>query len=309
MNTNVLNSTEDNVVSKIYMQSLGAYILSDIAYTSGPLVDGIVTGNFLGVQAVAATCLLSPAILVFTFMSGIISKGSRSIYTELLGKGKLDEANSVFTIANILSVTLSLVIAVTGMLFADQIMSFLGASGHNAHLAHYGVEYMLGYLPGLVFLNSARLIGDYMTIDSDYSRNFYAITAMTVVNIAGDFYTVLFTDWGMFGLGLATSISEAAYFAVVALHFTRKNRLLHFTFSKSAHSFALIARMFKEGSNTGVTRLEKAAAGIFTIHHSVLCGNQCSRSLWSSETSHESFRESISWKCRDNFSDGQCVLR
>ena len=176
----------------------------------------------------------------------------------------MDEANSVFTFANALSVILSLMIAVTGMLFADQIMHFLGASGQNAHLSRYGADYLRGYLPGLVFLNSARLIGDYMTLDSDYSRNFYAITAMTVVNIAGDFYTVLFTDWGMFGLGLATSISEAAYFAVTAMHFTRKDRLLHFTFSKSAHSFALITRMFKEGSNTGVTRLGKAAAGILT---------------------------------------------
>ena len=264
MKKDIINSSEDNVVSKIYLQSLGAYILSDIAYTSGPLVDGIVTGNFLGVRAVAATCLLSPAILVFTFMSGILSKGSRSIYTEILGRGKLDEANAVFTIANALSVIVSLVIAVTGMLFAEQIMHFLGSAGQNSHLARCGADYLLGYPPGLVFLNSARLIGDYMTLDSDYSRNFYAVTAMTVVNIAGDFYTVFFTDWGMFGLGLATSISGAAYFAVTALHFTRKDRLLHFTFSKSAHSFALITRMFKEGSNTGVTRLGKAAAGIFT---------------------------------------------
>ncbi|MBQ7216351.1 MAG: ATP-binding protein [Synergistaceae bacterium] len=176
----------------------------------------------------------------------------------------MDEANSVFTFANALSVIVSLMIAVTGMLFADQIMHFLGASGQNAHLSRYGADYLRGYLPGLVFLNSARLIGDYMTIDSDYSRNFYAVTAMTLVNIAGDFCTVLFTDWGMFGLGLATSVSQAVYFAVIALHFTRKNRLLHFTFSKSRNSFALIGRMFKEGSNTGVTRLGKAAAGILT---------------------------------------------
>ena len=264
MNTNTLNLSEDNVVRKIYMQSLGAYILSDIAYTSGPLVDGIVTGNFLGVQAVAATCLLSPAILVFTFMSGIISKGSRSIYTELLGGGGVDEANSVFTFANALSVIVSLMIAVTGMLFADQIMHFLGASGQNAHLSRYGADYLRGYFPGLVFLNSARLIGDYMTIDSDYSRNFYAVTAMTLVNIAGDFCTVLFTDWGMFGLGLATSVSQAVYFAVTALHFTRKDRLLRFTFSKSADSLSVISRMIREGSIFGISRLGKAAASILT---------------------------------------------
>ena len=264
MKKNTISLSEDNVVRKIYLQSLGAYILSDIAYTSGPLVDGIVTGNFLGIQAVAAVCLLSPAILLCTFMSGILSKGSRSIYTELLGKGKLDEANSVFTIANILSVIVSLVITAAGMLFADQIMRFLGATGQNSHLESLGTDYLRGYLPGLVFLNSARLISDYMTIDSDYSRNFYAVTAMTLVNIAGDFYTVFFTDRGMFGLGLATAFSGAAYLIVIAFHFRRRNRLLHFTFSKSGNSFAVIYRMFMEGSISGISRLGKAAAGILT---------------------------------------------
>ncbi len=262
----MLNLKDDSVVRKIYLQSLGAYILSDIAYTSGPLVDGIVTGNFLGVQAVAANCLVMSAILVFTFIPGILSKGSRSIYTLLLGKGKLDEANSVFTLANTLSVIVSLVIAVTGMLFADQIMSFLGASGQNSHLTSLGADYLRGYLPGLVFLNSARIISDYMTIDSDYSRNFYAVIAMTLVNIAGDFFTVLFTDWGMFGLGLATSISQAVYFAVLALHFTRKNRLLSLNFRKPDKLFAVIGSIFLEGSNAGVTRLGKAAASILTNH-------------------------------------------
>ena len=144
MKNDSISLSEDNVVRKIYLQSLGAYILSDIAYTSGPLVDGIVTGNFIGVQAVAAVCLLSPAILVFTFMSGILSKGSRSIYTELLGKGKLDEANAVFTVANVFSVIVSLVIAAAGMLFANQIMRFLGASGQNSHLEGLGADYLRG---------------------------------------------------------------------------------------------------------------------------------------------------------------------
>ena len=266
----MLNSKDYSVVRKIYLQSLGTYILSDIAYTSGPLVDGIVTGNFLGVQAVAANCLVMPAVLVFTFMSGILSKGSRSIYTSLLGRGKLDEANSVFTLANTLSVIVSLVIAAAGMLFAEQIMHFLGASGQNSHLTGLGADYLRGYLPGLVFLNSAKLISDYMTIDSDYSRNFYAVTAMTVVNIAGDFFTVLFTDWGMFGLGLATSISEAAYFGVMALHFTKKDILLHFTFRRTAESCGIIWRIFCEGSMSGLSKLGKAIAGIMTNNIIVL---------------------------------------
>ena len=50
----------------------------------------------------------------------------------------------------------------------------------------------------------------------------------------------------------------------MSLHFTRKNRLLHFTFSGSENSFSTICRMFREGLISGVSRLGKAAAGILT---------------------------------------------
>lgn len=128
---------EERVVSKIFLQSLGVYILSDIAQTTGPLVDAIVTAAWLGVDAVAANAIVLPAIMFLTFLSTMLVGGSRSIYTELLGNGKLDEANSVFTLANIAAAVSSIITTVLVIVFSYEIVGFLGASGKNAHLARF----------------------------------------------------------------------------------------------------------------------------------------------------------------------------
>ena len=93
------------------------FILADLTYRLGPLIDGIVTGNFLGVDAVAATSLISPLILILTLVGIIFAVGSQSVYTELLGQGKVDEANSVFTFSNVLAVIVSLLIMLSILIF------------------------------------------------------------------------------------------------------------------------------------------------------------------------------------------------
>ena len=116
-----MKTLEERVVSKIFLQSLGVYILSDIAYTAGPLVDGIVTAGWLGVDAVAANALVLPAIMIMTFLATMFAGGSRSMYTELLGKGKLDEANSVFTLANIAAGVVSVIMTLIVVVFSHEI--------------------------------------------------------------------------------------------------------------------------------------------------------------------------------------------
>ena len=188
------------------------------------------------------------------------------MYTELLGKGRLDEANFVFTLANIAAAVSSVIITALVIVFSHEIMGFLGASGKNAHLSGLGSDYLTAYSLGLVFMNCAKIIHGYMSIDSDGARTVYAIAAMTLVNIAGDFYVVLFTDWGMFGLGAATSLSGLAYFIVMAMHFLRRKRLLHLNFHSTRNVFAVVYDMCRQGSASAVTRLSNAATGILMNH-------------------------------------------
>ena len=262
-----INIQQKSLTGEIFRRSLFVFILADLTYRLGPLIDGIVTGNFLGVDAVAATSLISPLILILTLVGIIFAVGSQSVYTELLGQGKVDEANSVFTFSNVLAVIVSLLIMLSILIFSDSIVRILGGKPGTAS-ANYAADYLCGYAPGLMFFSCAKVVQVLMNIDNDNSCIVYAIIAMTFVNIAGDFYVVLFTDMKMFGLALATSLSYVAYFGVLMLHFRREKRILHLNF-KALNFLQTFLEIFTRGSMPAFSRFSKSIANII-INHAII---------------------------------------
>ena len=253
---------------KIFVRTLIASVFSDLALAAGHMVDGIVIGNYAGVNAVAAFSLFTPAMFILTFIGPAIQRGAVSTYTMLIGKGEIDKANSVFTLANIFAVTVSLILTLIAVIYAEPIMQLLGAVGKNSHLVKTGADYIRGYAPGIAFFCSGRILSGFMNIDGDLNRTVYSIVIMTIVNIAGDFYAVLFTDTGMFGIGLATSIGNAVCFAVLMMHFLRKRRILSwkFEFSGIKEIAFNIINMLKKGATQANSRIVKTIAGIGISH-------------------------------------------
>ena len=255
-----------NVVSGIFKKNLAAHFVTSMVFILGPVVDGIVTGNFLSVEAVAANSLLRPAFLIFTITGSVLAGGSRSMYVEHLGRGETEKANNAFSVALIISTIIALAFAACCLLLPSLIMRLLGANGNNSILAPLGADYLRGYAYGLPFVCGATIMAGYMGLDNDYSRPIYAVGAMTGVNTILDFCVVLFTDLGMFGLALATSVSYLAYFGVMATHFLKKNRNLHFHVDWKGKPFSITGQLFYRGSISAVNKVTASAAGIIINH-------------------------------------------
>lgn len=255
-----------NVVKSIFRKNLTAHFFSSMAFILGPVVDGIVTGNYLGINAVAANSLLRPAFLIFTITGSVLAGGSRSLYTEYLGKGETDKANTIFSFSLVISTIIALVFAACCLLVPSTIMRLLGAAGNNSHLAPIGAGYLKGYAYGLPFVCCGTIMAGYMGLDNDYNRTVYAVGAMTGINIILDFYVVLFTDLGMFGLALATSASYVAYFVVLGTHFFRKNRNLRLRMDRNDRPFSFFGPLFYRGSINAVNKVAISVAGIIINH-------------------------------------------
>ena len=255
-----------NVVNSIFRKNLAAHFGTSMAFILGPVVDGIVTGNYLGVDAVAASSLLRPAFLIFTITGSVLAGGSRSLYVEHLGKGEKKKANSAFSFALVISTAIAVFFSVLCLLIPSLIMRILGATGDNALLEPIGADYLRGYSFGLPFVCGATILAGYMGLDNDYSRPVYAVSAMTGINVVLDFYVVLFTDLGMFGLALATSASYVAYFGVMATHFLKKNRNLRFHVDWKGKPFSIFGQLFYRGSISAVNKVTASAAGIVINH-------------------------------------------
>ncbi len=253
-----------SIVESVFRKSLALYVLNTLTWAVGALVDGVVIGNHLGVDAIAAYGLIAPMTLVYGLIGAVFSGGSRNIYTHLAGHGKTEEANGVFTVSCAAAAAFSVLAIWITVAAAGPLAGLLGADGRNAHLRTLIVRYLEGFVIGLPFDSVARILAAYLPMDSDHRRSITATAAMTVTDIAGDLVAVFLLDGDMFLIGLTTAIGQAVYFAVLATHFLRKERMLRFRFREAGRAAARLGSVFVNGLPSALTRVFGCAAVVLT---------------------------------------------
>ncbi|MER2183280.1 MAG: hypothetical protein ABTA22_07125, partial [Clostridia bacterium] len=65
------------IIRNTFYASLFVYIVSNMAATVGSLVDGILIGQFMGLDSIAAFGLASPIALVYVLFGAVIATGAR----------------------------------------------------------------------------------------------------------------------------------------------------------------------------------------------------------------------------------------
>ena len=249
------------ILSKVFTNALTAYILADIATVIGPLVDSAVIANYLDIESVAAVGLFNPFRMLISMIGSTIAGGSRSLYTNLVGKGDLKKANFAFTFSCIFAVSFSALVAVLGIIFSNNIAIFLGANGSNANLMPLLSAYIRGMLIGTPFLTTAKVLNGYMHLDHDSERTVYSLIIMTIVNILGDL-VVVYLKGNLFNIAVATSVADFVWFMVMSGHFLRTDRTLHFNLCDLKNSIQYLKSILSTGSSTIVTRLSRMFSGL-----------------------------------------------
>ena len=244
-----MEQKNDFIISKMFRGSLLVMILSTITATLGMLVDGIIIGNCLGVDAMAAYGIVSPVFIVSAAVAGVFSAGCQTLCASRMGSGKMKEANGIFSLTCVIGMLVSVLLIVLIVPFAKPIGTALGASGSAADLLPMVRGYMIGLaigFPGMILTGCLQPI---MQLDGDPSRAFKSVVVMTVVNIACDLVNVFVVHGGMLGMAIATTVSYYAGLVVLWLHFSKK---------EAFYSFSLKEIPWKESGSLVFTGLPTA---------------------------------------------------
>ena len=221
--------SRDNIIENTFFASVLVFVLSSFTGSIGQLVDGVIIGQCLGVDSIAAYGLISPLMFIFVLFGSIISSGSRNKFTRLVGEGKLDEANGIFSLSWVLAVGLALICMVLAIIFSEQISILLGASGNAANLLDKAKAYLIGISFGLPAMNGIRVLSAYMIIDGDKNRTVIATLVMTIVNIILDLIVAFVIHGDTFEMGITTSIGYYVSLFILLGHFDKKDILLKFS--------------------------------------------------------------------------------
>lgn len=240
-----MDSTQDKLIARLFKDTLIIFLLSMFVSTIGYVIDGIITGNFLGTEAIAAFGLTMPYQKFVTIFPSVIVVGMQVLCSKFLGRGDLREANEIFSLA--LTATLTTAILITGgtILFTEKIADILDAKESLGAIRPLTIDFLLAYSFGLPAISAVTIFTPIMQLDNDRHRAVISAVVLALCDIAGDLINVFVFDGGLWGMGIATTISYWIAAGVLFLHFLKANS--NFKFLPEAVSLKYFRRMILIG--------------------------------------------------------------
>lgn len=104
-------------------------ILGMMVISINSLVDAIYVSYFIGAEAFAGISLLFPLTLVITSVTVFIAAGSSSVLSRAIGANDIEKQQKVIPNMIALSLISSIILMVIGVLFTQQLVAFMGATG------------------------------------------------------------------------------------------------------------------------------------------------------------------------------------
>ena len=282
-----MNTTSRSIIRNTFYIQLLAFILLSLSSSVGSMVDGVVIGQFLGVDSTAAFGIINPLMIAFSIIGAVVSAGARNRFTKLLGAGKTEQARNVFSLACILSTGIAAALMLFLIICSGPVTSALGASGNTADLLPQARNYLIGISFGLPAMNLVRVLNGFMALDNDRNLPVISSIFLTVSDILMDLAAVLFFHGGTLEMGVATSISYYVALAVLLTHFRKKDIFLRFQFR--GLPWEETSSILGKGMPSGVCRLGNTLRCIFMNRMLALIASAAAIAAYSVHRQADSF--------------------
>lgn len=200
-------------------------MLSNVCFFLFTVVDGIFVGRGIGTNGLGAVNLVLPFTMIVAALFMLINIGGATIFAISVGRGDTENANKVFRHGMILLACVSIVLCLTGVLFAEQICTLLGA---NETFHQLSVDYLFWYSLFIIPSGFAMGLQHYCRNDGAPGLVSVAVIVSTAFNIFGDWLLIFPFSMETKGAAIATGISQVISFLIMLTHLIRKKGILRF---------------------------------------------------------------------------------
>ena len=109
------------LVNRAFRSYLAATVMSTMAVSFGTMLGSIVVGNVMGPTALGAVNVMMPIIQLLAALNALINIGGATVMAVNVGRGRTEEVRGIFTKSLLMSLAVSVAIAVLGVLFIDEV--------------------------------------------------------------------------------------------------------------------------------------------------------------------------------------------
>lgn len=211
------------LVNRAFREYLIATVLATTAMSAGVMVDGIIVGNLIGVDAMAAVNLAAPVLQFFNAATLLLNAGGATLAAHALGRRDMNEARSLFTISMILSMACGLVLMLAGLMLSDVIAEMLCPSPVLRPSVLIYAKIVLLSAPVYLFLQGLCF---FIRLDGAPKKASWALVIANVGNLLLDIVFIKWFGWGIAGSALATTCGFAVGLGIALDHFLRQKTVL-----------------------------------------------------------------------------------
>ena len=211
---------QDKLIARLFKDTLIIFLLSMFVSTIGYVIDGIITGSFLGTEAIAAFGLTMPYQRFVTIFPAVIVLGMQVLCSKALGRGDLREANEIFSLAMVAALSIAILLMGGTLLFPEQLADILDAEENLGAIRGLTIDFIQAYAFGLPAMASVIIL-PIMQLDNDRRRTVVSAATFAICDIVGDLLNVFVLDGGLWGMGITTAVSHWIAAGVLLLHFLK----------------------------------------------------------------------------------------
>ena len=194
-------------ISKLLIKQAVPATIGILVMSLNMIVDTIFVGKWIGVLAIAAITVVLPIAFLISSIGMGIGIGGSSIISRSLGANNYEKAFLTFGNQICLTVILAITFVLLGTLFSVPILNLFGAKGDILPIAS---DYFSVIIYGVPFLAFAMMGNPTIRAEGKPKFAMYAMMIPAVLNILLDILFIKVFNWGMWGAGLATSLSFAS---------------------------------------------------------------------------------------------------
>ena len=255
----------DYLVSKKFYRYLIPSFLSEMAMHMGSVVDAVIVGNLIGVDALSAVTLASPIIQISHIPGLILGLGGATLAAIWLGERKLKDASEIFSACVIVGLIFSSLGALTAFWINEPLARLVA---DDPRLLTFVDEYLFINLLGLPIMTMVFLTCEFLNVDNHPDLGAWMFSIAEVVNIVFDIVLVKYAGMGMEGAAAATILGYACGLIMLILYARSNDRMLKLRFGGIAW-FKNIFSALKTGSPR-VSLEVMQALQIFVLNTAVL---------------------------------------
>lgn len=261
-------NTKD-VVASMFLPAAIVMIFTQMTGVVANIIDGVLTSRFLGADAYSAVSLLAPMVNAVLLLAMFVSIGGQIVCSNKIGTGRHDEANAVFSFSAVFGLVIAVLFLCISAVSPGTLFYICGVSVDKyPELYGHMLEYLHGYMFGIPAVILAQILSPFLVMDN--GKKLVSVSAMMLclTDIAGDLLNVFVFCGGVFGMGVATSVSLWLQLGVLAIHFARGSG--YFRFSLKGLKPVHLKDVTTNGSLAFVKRLATILRDIATNNINIL---------------------------------------